>query len=282
MSTPKLPSRANGKLNWKPSRKPPQKRQIKSFSHIKASAPILDLTTTKTFPAVYNQGTIGSCTANALCGAFWFDGLNSDTDTKTEYQFEPSRLYLYYMERFVEGDPLIDNGAQLCDGVTCLEKYGVCSENTYPYITTDFAEVPPSACGTEAIQHTVTTASSIPQTLNDLKGCLTAGYPFVFGFVAYPELETLSSPWNLPLPNASEVSIGGHAVLCVGYDDTTQMFKIRNSWGSAWGNNGYFNMPYSYVTNVGLSNDFWMVTTVHNTVDIAPPVSATSCTCVVV
>jgi C1A family cysteine protease len=51
--------------------------------------------------------------------------------------------------------------------------------------------------------------------------------------------------------------LGGHAVLAVGYDDATQRFTIRNSWGANWGQGGYFTMPYPYLTTSGLSSDFW-------------------------
>ena len=53
--------------------------------------------------------------------------------------------------------------------------------------------------------------------------------------------------------------LGGHAVLCVGYNDATSRFVIRNSWGMQWGQKGYFTMPYEYLTNANLSDDFWTV-----------------------
>jgi len=53
--------------------------------------------------------------------------------------------------------------------------------------------------------------------------------------------------------------VGGHAVLAVGYDDASQTFLVRNSWGADWGQNGYFTMPYAYLTTRGLSSDFWTI-----------------------
>jgi C1A family cysteine protease len=44
----------------------------------------------------------------------------------------------------------------------------------------------------------------------------------------------------------------------VGYDDTQQKFICRNSWGSGWGQKGYFTMPYAYLTQRSLASDFWM------------------------
>ncbi len=63
----------------------------------------------------------------------------------------------------------------------------------------------------------------------------------------------------LNLPAKTETVVGGHAVLCVGYDDSAQRFTIRNSWGSSWGMKGYFTMPYAYLTNTNLCDDFWTV-----------------------
>jgi C1A family cysteine protease len=59
------------------------------------------------------------------------------------------------------------------------------------------------------------------------------------------------------MPTPDESVLGGHAVVAVGYDDSTQRFLVRNSWGSGWGQEGYFTMPYGYLTDAGLSADFW-------------------------
>lgn len=56
-----------------------------------------------------------------------------------------------------------------------------------------------------------------------------------------------------------EALIGGHAVLAVGYDNSTQHFIIRNSWGADWGDKGYFYMPYEYITDGDLADDFWYI-----------------------
>jgi hypothetical protein len=66
----------------------------------------------------------------------------------------------------------------------------------------------------------------------------------------------------VPLPPRSEQVLGGHAVLAVGYEDATQRFIVRNSWGKGWGNKGYCTMPYSYLTDPSLARDFWAVYTV--------------------
>jgi C1A family cysteine protease len=96
-----------------------------------------------------------------------------------------------------------------------------------------------------------------------LKGCLAAGYPFVFGFVVYESFEDpavgVATTGNAPMPSANEKPLGGHAVLCVGYDESSQRFLVRNSWGAAWGLKGSFTLPYAYLTDGNLADDMWTI-----------------------
>jgi C1A family cysteine protease len=94
-----------------------------------------------------------------------------------------------------------------------------------------------------------------------MKGCLAEGYPFVFGFTVYESFEgvPIAKTGILNLPKKTEKVVGGHAVLAVGYDDTGARFIVRNSWGAHWGQKGYFTIPYSYLLNENLSDDFWTI-----------------------
>ena len=94
-----------------------------------------------------------------------------------------------------------------------------------------------------------------------MKGCLASGYPFVLGFTVYQSFEsdTVAQTGHAPMPGPNEQTIGGHAVLAVGYDDSQNWFIIRNSWGTGWGMQGYFTLPYDYLTNDNLADDFWTI-----------------------
>jgi C1A family cysteine protease len=91
--------------------------------------------------------------------------------------------------------------------------------------------------------------------------CLAEGYPFVFGFTVYESFESaaVAKTGVLNLPKPKEKVLGGHAVMCAGYNDAAKRFLIRNSWGTDWGMQGYFTMPYDYLGNRNLSDDFWTI-----------------------
>ena len=67
------------------------------------------------------------------------------------------------------------------------------------------------------------------------------------------------------MPATNEQVLGGHAVMAVGYDDNSQRFMVRNSWGPGWGLGGYFTLPYAYLTDANLVDDFWTVRMVAKT-----------------
>jgi C1A family cysteine protease len=195
-------------------------------------------------PAVYDQGQIGSCTANAIAGAIEFDFMK-----EKKKDFMPSRLFIYYNERDIEGTVDSDSGAQIRDGIKSIASQGDCPENEWSYDISKFAQKPPQKCYADALKHKAVQYQRITRTLNQMKGCLASGYPFVFGFTVYDsfESEEVAKTGQLNMPSAGENVVGGHAVLAVGYDDMQNRFIVRNSWGASWAMKGYFTMPYGYL-----------------------------------
>ena len=206
-----------------------------------------------TCSAVENQGQLGSCTANALAGNLEFLEQKAGLPAT-----DLSRLFIYYNERAIEGTISQDAGAMIRDGVKSLAKQGVCPEADWPYVITKFAAKPAAACYAEGLQHQVTSYHRIA-SLQEMRMCLAEGYPFVFGFTVYESFESaaVAKTGKLNLPKRTEKTLGGHAVMAAGYDDATKRFLVRNSWGADWGMQGYFTMPYDYLDNRNLSDDFW-------------------------
>src|SRR5690349_26479 len=216
--------------------------------------PKVDLT--QQCPQVYDQGQLGSCTANAIACAIEFDLMKQN-----KRYFMPSRLFIYYNERDIEGTVDSDSGAQTRDGIKSVARQGDCPEDEWTYDTNKFAQKPPQKCYDDAVQHKAVRYQRVVRTLNQMKGCLASGYPFVFGFTVYESFESqdVARTGEVPMPAMSEKVLGGHAVLAVGYDDGTSRFLVRNSWGPGWGMDGYFTMPYAYLTDENLADDFWTI-----------------------
>ncbi len=248
--------RTNKHYGWVPDL-PDQRDQLYSapVATLQTLPPQIDLRAQ--CPPVYDQGQLGSCTANAIGAAVQFDEMKQQLPRV----FVPSRLFIYYNERVIEGTVNSDSGAMIRDGIKSVGAQGTCPETQWPYTITKFTKKPPAKCYTTARKHKAILYQRLLHSLNQLKGCLASGYPFVFGFTVYESFESqqVAKTGQVPMPTPGEQVLGGHAVLAVGYNDDQQRFIVRNSWGASWGTKGYFTMPYPYLLNSHLANDFWTI-----------------------
>jgi C1A family cysteine protease len=211
----------------------------------------------KWFPAVYNQGQVNSCTANAIAGAMEFDALRQ----KMKKVYTPSRLFVYYNERLMEGTEGKDVGGQIRDGIKSIANQGDCPEHHWPYREEMVTQKPAEECYSQARGFKALEYQRISHNLDHLKACLASGYPFVFGIKVYSSFQgqAVADSGRLNLPRKGEKSVGLHAVVACGYDDSQRRFIVRNSFGSGWGMKGYFTIPYAYLLDSKISHDFWTI-----------------------
>ena len=208
-------------------------------------------------PEPYDQGDLGSCTANAIGAALAYEHLRESLGP-----LMPSRLFIYYGERVIEGSIQSDAGAQIRDGIKVVANLGVPPERLWPYDLAKFARKPPVKAYAAALKHKAVAYFRVEHTkLREMLGCLASGFPFIFGFTVYDGFESakVANTGILDMPKRGERVLGGHAVLAVGYNQKTKRFLVRNSYGDHWGRKGYFSMPFDYLLDGDLADDFWTI-----------------------
>ena len=220
----------------------------------KLTGPLPDVVDLRSkFPPVYNQGELGSCTANALCALM---GYNIPT-------LAGSRLFLYYNERKMENNIPDDSGATLTSGIRSLQYNGLCQESDWVYDINKFAVQPPDICYTNALKYKALLVRNIPNDINVMKHALAENIPFVAGIAIFEsfENENVNLTGNVPMPDVNnEQFCGGHAILICGFKNAEQVWICRNSWGPDWGGNqGYFYLPYAYLLDSSLATDLWTI-----------------------
>jgi C1A family cysteine protease len=209
---------------------------------------------------IEDQGDIGSCTANAGVALIEYYQRRA-----FEEHLDASRLFLYKVTRSLlhwTGD----TGAWLRTTMKAMVLFGVPPEEFYPYDVSKYDDEPSAFCyafaqNYQSIKYYRLDRATVSSTqlLGRVKNFLAAGLPSMFGFTVY---NFGNDKGEFEFPGPRDASQGGHAVVAVGYDDNRKIgkekgaLKIRNSWGTDWGEGGYGWLPYAYV-EAGLADDFW-------------------------
>ena len=192
---------------------------------------------------VEDQYDLGSCTGNALTSAY-----EMLTRIQAPEKFvELSRLFVYYNIRLIEGTADIDSGAYLRDGIKAIRRHGLCKEDLWPYVTEEFATPPPKICYDDARTRSIKNYRKL-SGVTDILDALNNKRPVAFGMAVYDGFMDLNR-FNsvLDVPPVGEPSIGGHAMLMVGYDLLKKQFLALNSFGLDWGVQGYCWITFNYV-----------------------------------
>jgi len=242
-------------FGWKPDT-PDQRDYVHSPKGKGGRLPkIVDLS--DRFFTIWNQGSLGSCTAQTVgAAALYRDIFDRDLSITV-----PSRHFIYYNTRVIEGTEGFDSGAEIRNAIKSLAKFGYPSESEEPYRIKDFREKPSIKSYRIAAREKIKRYERVERNLTHFRRLLAKGFPISFGFTVY---ESIYSPKAIktglvPLPKKKEKTDGGHAVLCVGYNDELEAVIFRNSWGKGWGREGYGFLPYEYILDPNLSDDFWVI-----------------------
>ncbi len=206
--------------------------------HLTAS-PLPDKYVIPSLPPVRNQGNIGSCCSHAAIGAYEIELLMQ----KPHKFLEGSELYHYFNVRhYINGEGDRDEGQTIRDGCKCLDKYHMATEYACPYDVSKFNVKPSWVSYLTSGAYKITQYEQLLD-LDAIKHAVTQNIPVLFGTECFESLFKLNLVNYIYIPSGNNV--GGHALLVVGYDNQKEVFIIRNSWGSRWGNGGYFEYPYA-------------------------------------
>lgn len=194
-----------------------------------------------------------------MCAAY---GLDLQKQDETTY-FDPSRLFLYYNTRYYISEVGKNAATSIRDTIKVFNCSGVCEEVAWPYHVSKFKKKPPKQCYRDAEGNDLRCYERLKHTdIHQLRACLKDESPFVFGFDVYRSFRDADEDGEMPMPSERELSRepeGQHAVLAVGYDDDEQRITVLNSWGKDWGDEGYFDMPYEFITDSDMCFDFWKI-----------------------
>jgi C1A family cysteine protease len=244
------------KTGWRPDL--PDHRDLHFAPRVSAKKlpALVDLRTG--MPPMWDQGDVGSCVGHGIAAAHFF----AQKLSGAKHQMTPSRLFIYYNGRMLDGTVKEDAGTFIRSAMKAIANQGVSDELLWKYVERLWAKKPVLLAYENAKIHQAIAYRRVDNTNElTLKSALAQGLPVVFGATLYEDFYDLVDN-SVPLPDATRRAIGGHCMLLVGYSDARGAFLVRNSWGRGWGDDGYHWMPYAYITSRSLCDDFWILQTV--------------------
>ncbi len=217
---------------------------------------------------VRNQGNCGSCWAFATTAALESAVLITQNTPGINLDLSEQTLVSCSLNAGSCSGGYIDRASDY------IRDFGQPIETCFPYVATDSSCL--NACltyqsDTDRISgwHWVATASP---TVDAIKNALSTYGPLVTTMHVYSDFYYyITGTYS----HVSGTYQGGHAILIVGYDDAQQYFIVKNSWGTGWGEAGYFKIAYSELTSVV---QFGFYTIAYEQNQPSPPLPPPTCT----
>lgn len=254
----------NNRYGWLPDRPDANDYPVpEKYKAIRIPSSI-DLRASGFTSRIKDQDGLGSCTGNGIARNFEFA-----MRRQGQVMSDRSRLFIYYLEREMEGTINSDSGAFIRDGLKVVEKFGAPSEELWPYNVPAFMQRPPQQAFDEALTHQALSYHSVKSnSMRAVKQVLAAGSPIVLGFSVYRFFEDTGPTGEVRIPSdPSQYGslLGGHCVAIEGYDQLKinpkrTVYGIgANSWSETWGDKGYFYMPLKWLCDLRNADDFWTI-----------------------
>jgi len=201
------------------------------------------------FPPVYRQH-YGSCTSNAVLGC-------DDMIYHGSGNWIPSTTFTYYLQKYKER-PMIDDGSSVEEALKAVKKFGACSSKVWPN-EKPWNLKPSAEAYANGLKGREIKKWYELKNLKQLKQALVSGYPVACAVAWCFKSIDANYVMNTPSRYEAENADTGHAIVIVGYNDSTQLIEFRNSWGSQWANNGYAYMTYETFKRVIWWDDTYAV-----------------------
>lgn len=204
-------------------------------------------------PPVSDQGNQGSCTSwsTAYAGMSYFmNRFNGTTYSSNNELCSPKYVY----NQITQGNCV---GTSIPSNLNLLMIKGVCTLYDMPYNDAECSSQPSSTQNTNAQYNKIFAWKMVDKNdLNVLKSCLAAKYPIYIAVNVDESFDNLQSPyiWSSKFGAIR----GGHAVTVVGYDDNKNAFKVQNSWGNGWKDNGHLWISYNFFAQAVIQNECYI------------------------
>lgn len=193
------------------------------------------------FPRPGNQGNQASCVAWAVCY-----GLKSYQEA-VERKQKPLSNNQVFSPAYVYNQIKINGcgkGSYIFKALDLLKTEGVATMQQFPYDQFDCSRIPSGPDKTSARPYAIAEWRTVPLTTEaDVKSHIATGFPVVIGMLVDDGFKQMRANDIYTGPSGRE--LGGHAMVVTGYDDDRQAFKVLNSWGTGWGDNGFGWISYA-------------------------------------